>query len=145
MTSRRRRTRSSYHGGLFIEILGAFTLAVIVLVPLLGGFTTGVRQTRTAKSYVAAHSVGTWAVAQAKTLVEHGLADTEAAVDLTADALGQIPGPSRQLMDLRVHRSMAAMGSAGRCYSIGVTVSWVDAQIKRRRTRTFQAIARSEI
>ncbi len=132
-------------GGLFIEILAAFVLVIIVLIPLLGGFTTGVRQTQAAKSYVSAHAIGTWAMSQAKTLVDHGIASSETAADLSSEVQQQLPKTAEQLRSLKVLRTMKAIGSTGRCFSIGITVSWLDPKIKRRRIRRFQTIARSEI
>ena len=140
-----KKRRKDTAGGLFIEILCAFVLVVIVLIPLMGGFTTSVRQTQAAKSYVSAHAIGTWAMAQAKTLVDHGLATPETAADLTSEVRQQLPKTAAQLRELRVLRSMKSIGSTGRCFGIGITVSWHDPKVKRTRVRRFQTIARSEI
>ena len=52
---------------------------------------------------------------------------------------------AEQLPYLDVRIKLSPVGDSGRCFSIGVTVSWKDQKINKRRIRRFQSITRSEI
>ena len=131
-------------GSLFIEILGALVIAILVLIPLITSFSTGIRQTQATKSHLSAQAVGTWAISFGKTLVSEGMPEA-GEVDLTQMAYEFVKEPAEQLAYLEVRMKMEPVGSSGRCFSIGVNVSWKDPKIKKRRFRTFQSITRSEV
>ena len=131
-------------GSLFIEILAAFVIVIVILVPLLTGFSTGLKQTQATKSYLSAQAIGTWAISLGKAQVASGIPD-EGVSDLTLLAYESIKEVASQLPYLSVKMKMSLLGTSGRCFAIGVTVSWKDQKIKRIRIRRFQTIARSEI
>jgi len=137
-------TVKKVEGSLFIEILAAFVIVILVLIPLIGGFSTGMKQTQATKSYVSAQAVGTWAVAWAKAQIAAGIPE-EGTQDITPMAEQFVKESANQLLELNVRISISKLGSSGRCFSIGVTVSWQDYKINRRRSSHFQSITRSEI
>jgi hypothetical protein len=140
----RQLSESRIKGSVFIEILAASVIIVVVLIPLLTGFSTGVKQTQAAKSYLSAQAVGTWAIAYGKAQVSEGVPD-EGVKNITPLADESIKEVAEQLPYLDVRLKLSSIGSSGRCFSIGATVSWKDQKINKRRVRRFQSITRSEI
>lgn len=131
-------------GSLFVEILMALVLFVVVFVPLLSSFGTGVRQTRAIKSYVVAESVAEWALGQAVAAVVGGLGAAETDVDLTADALATAGASAGQLEGLRVVRTVTPEGTSGSLFEIRVLVTWRDAG-RIERAVAVRSLARREV
>ncbi len=124
-------------GSLFLEILGAFCLLLIILVPVLGTFSTGVRQTHTVKAYASAASLADLAVSQAKAEVAMG-GDPTGTSNVTADISAALEKTAAQLRQLDVTRTIQSLGNA--LYMIEVTVKWHDPFVTKDRQVTVKTV-----
>ena len=125
-------------GSLFLEILGAFCLLLIILIPVLSSFSTGVRQTHTVKAYASAASVADYVVASAKAEIAMGGSDPTGTANVTADVVASLSKTSKQLRELDVTRTIQTLGSS--LYLITVNVKWHDPFVKNDRTVSVKTV-----
>ena len=125
-------------GSLFLEILGAFCLLLIILIPVLSSFSTGVRQTHTVKAYASAASVADYVVASAKAEIAMGGSDPTGTANVTADVIASLSKTSKQLRELDVTRTIQTLGSS--LYLITVNVKWHDPFVKNDRKVSVKTV-----
>ena len=125
-------------GSLFLEILGAFCLLLIILVPVLGSFSTGVRQTHTVKAYASAASIADYVVASAKAEIAMGGSDPTGTANVTADVTSSLSKTTSQLRELDVTRTIQTLGSS--LYLITVTVKWHDPFVNNDRKVSVKTV-----
>lgn len=152
------KTRTSLRSGsVYVEILVAVGIFALMLIPLLAGFQTGVRQTRILKSHASARYLAEWALSQARALVHAGLFEDQdcggslfADLDLSADARAAFPLAAAQLGELQLTRQVECRPITGgsartRLYSVQVTVRWKDPQQPQTKELTVRAMEGEEI
>jgi hypothetical protein len=146
------------HASIFIEILVSVVIFVVVMIPLVSGFQTGVRQTKVVRSRASARYVSEWALAQGRALIQGGALETLACSDplfgvsnLTTDAQTLFPDTTAPLFDLALTRSVVCLdfGSLGtsdpRLYQIDVQVQWRDPGQPVTKTLHIQSIEGEDI
>lgn len=136
--------RFNQRGGVFLEIFGAFCLLLIILVPVIGGFTTGVRQTHTVRSYMSARAIAQLALSLARAEVAMGTATEESATNLTADVRRLYESTAAQLQGLQVTRSMELRGAANKLFLIKVRVAWNDPYMRSVRAVEVETVERGQ-
>jgi len=139
--------RKGRDGSLFLEILGAFCLLVIILLPVLTSFSTSVRQTHTVKAYMSATSLAELALSTARAEVAMGTVGAETDNDLTADSATLLARTSKQLLNGTVTRTIQAVGGGAppKLWLITVTVTWKDPYVTEQRVVRMQALERAEV
>lgn len=141
-------------GSVYVEILVAVGIFSLIMIPLIGGFQTGVRQTKVIRSHASSRFLAEWALAQTRGFIQAGtfedLACSDplfAATDLAGDARTQFPGTTAPLFDLQLTRTVSCVsfGAAGvdhpRLYQVDIEVHWKDPgqpQTKELRLRSME-------
>lgn len=124
-------------GNIFLEVVVGFALFVLISVPLVTSFQSGVQQTRVIRSHAAARYLAEWALNQSRAVIAAGgleglprpvapatLLLTE---DLSADAgarFGDVVAPLQDLAVQRVTHFLPTAGTGRGLYEIVVTVRW---------------------
>lgn len=140
-----RRRSSPRRGSYMLEILVAFVVITVIFVPLVGGFTTSLRQTQSIRSYTAARSVAEAAASLARTEVFLGSVAEEAGADLTSSLRPMMEGTMGFLRDVRVHRTIRRLGTSGRLFVVEVDVTWLDPSMREPRSVHVRTMERSEV
>lgn len=146
MTARRRGEKSRQRPGVtLVEVVIGCALLAAMLVPILGTFSTAVRQTQGVRSRLVACCIGDWALAQAQAFVAAGMASPEDHLVLTPDVSARFAQTAEQLRDLEVQRSLSPIGEDGTLYAITIWVRWQDPDLASPREVVLEALERSEI
>lgn len=138
IAGQRSRSRSRL-ASVYVEILVAVAIFAAMMIPMLGGFRTGVRQTRLIRSWSSARYLSEWAQAQARAFVQAGTFEGVpcddplfAPTDLASDARTLFPGTVAPLFDLELLRTISCLDLGGqgaarpRIYQVEVIVRWHD-------------------
>jgi len=141
-------------GSIYVEILVAAGIFASIMIPLIGSFQTGVRQTKVIRSHASARYLAEWALAQARGFIQAGtFEDLDcadplfASSDLGADARTLFPGTTAPLFELELRRSISCLSFGGegvdhpRVYQVDVEVRWKDPgqpQVKEVRLRSLE-------